>query len=316
MKVKSSLAPRDVERALKNGADDIGYDVWEQGAGRLGVNDAYVASTDGILVDPHWFVGMVRSGSYTKTFTVVNNDDNEKTVSVTRSTGDAGNWITLPTTVTVPAGGTANFDAVMTVPGGAIGAYKGSIRVNDGIEEIIIPVSVNVIWDNTKTGPITGSVDEDNGGYFPCGDWVYYTLDVPHTTYLNISLSWTDANNDLDLWLFNSSKDLIGLSATLEMPESISINSPEAGNWTVAINAYTLETAQETYTLEITTPTTPTPRGDVNHDGVVTSADAVIVLEMAVSGKYNDDADMNRDYKVTSLDALIVLQVVAGAITV
>ena len=290
-----------------------GYDVREQGAGRLDVNDAYDALTNGILVDPQWFVGAVRSGSYTKTFTVMNNDVSGKIVNITGSTGDAGNWITLPAPVTVPAGGTANFDAILNIPGDAVGAYKGSIRVNDGIEDILIPVSVNVIWGTTKTGLLTGSVDEDNGGYFPGGDWVYYTLEVPHTTDLNISLSWTDANNDLDLCLFNSSGDFIGLSATLEMPESIPINSPEAGNWTVAINAYTLETAQETYTLEITTPTL---RGDVNHDGVVTPADAVIVLETAVRGVYNADADVNRDGKVTSLDALMVLQVAAGAITV
>ena len=316
LEADSSLTPGDVERALKNGADDLGYDVWEQGAGRLDVNDAYVASTDGILVDPQWFVGAVRSGSYTKTFTVVNNDVSGKTVSITGSTGDAGEWITLPASVTVPAGGTANFDAIMNVPGDAVGAYKGSIRVNDGIEGILIPVSVNVIWDTTKTGPMTGTVDEDSGGYFPDGDWVYYTLEVPHTTDLNLSLSWTDANNDLDLCLFNSSGDFIEASATLEMPESVHIHSPEAGNWTVAINAYTLKTAQETYTLEITIQTPTTLRGDVNHDGVVTPADAVIVLEMAVRGEYNADADVNRDDKVTSLDALMVLQVAVGAITV
>ena len=281
-----------------------GYDVWEQGAGRLDVNDSYVALTDGILVDPQWFVGIVRSGSYTKMLTVVNNNASGKTVSITGSTGDAGDWITLPTSVTVPAGGTANFDAIMNVPGDAVGTYKGSIRVNDGIEDIIIPVSVNVIWDTTKTGPITGSVDEE-------GDWVYYTLDVPHTTDLNISLDWTNSNNDLDLCLFSPNGTLTNVS-WYDKPEMITVDNPSAGYWTVAINAWTLETAQETYTLEITTPTL---RGDVNHDGVVTSADAVIVLEMAVRGEYSADADVNRDYKVTSLDALMILQVVAGVIT-
>ncbi|MEA3323749.1 MAG: S8 family serine peptidase [Euryarchaeota archaeon] len=300
-----------------NDTDSIGcgYDVWEQGAGRLDVNDAHDALINGILVDPQWFVGIVRSGSYTKTFTVVNNDTNKKTVNITGSTDDAGNWITLPTTVTVPAKGTADFDAIMNVPGDAVGTYKGSIRVNDGIEDIIIPVSVNAIWDTTKTGPITGNVDEANGGYcywdyFPRGDWVYYTLEVPHTANLNLSLNWTNTSNNLVLWLFNSSGDYVGLSAE----KSISVNSPEAGNWTVAINAWILETAQETYTLEITT-TLPL-RGDVNHDGVVTPADAVIVLEMAVRGEYNADADVDCDNMVTSLDALMVLQVAAGAITV
>ena len=312
--ISESVASISYSLIAYNDTDDTGYgyDVWEQGAGRLDVNDAYVALTDGILVDPQWFVGIVRSGSYTKTFTVVNNGVNEKTVSTTMSTGDAGDWITLPTSVTVPAGGTANFDAIMNVPDDAVGTYNGSIRVNDGIEDIIIPVSVNVVWDNTKTGPITGSVDEDNGGYFPDGDWVYYTLDVPHTTDLNISLDWTDANNDLDLCLFSPNGTRTNV-AWYDKPEMIAVNDPSAGYWTVAINAWTLETAQKTYILEITTPTL---RGDVNHDGGVTSADAVIVLEMAVRGEYNADADVNRDYKVTSLDALMVLQVVAGAITV
>jgi len=147
----------------ENDTDGVGYDPWEQGAGRLDVKDAYDALTEGILVDSQWFVGRVRSGSYTKTFTVMNNNVSEKTVSINRSTGDAGDWITLPAnlTLTVPAGGTVSFDAVMGVPIDAIGAYKGSIRVNDGIEDVMIPVSVNVIWDGTKTGTITGTVDED-----------------------------------------------------------------------------------------------------------------------------------------------------------
>lgn len=50
------------------------------------------------------------------------------------------------------------------------------------------------------------------------------------------------------------------------------------------------------------------PRGDVNHDGMVTPADAVIALNLAASGGYNRDADVNNDSKVTSLDALMILQ--------
>ncbi|MCK5108630.1 MAG: hypothetical protein KAR25_02980, partial [Methanosarcinales archaeon] len=49
-------------------------------------------------------------------------------------------------------------------------------------------------------------------------------------------------------------------------------------------------------------------RGDLNGDGWVTSADALIALGMAASAGYSDDADMNRDGSVTSLDALMILQ--------
>ena len=51
------------------------------------------------------------------------------------------------------------------------------------------------------------------------------------------------------------------------------------------------------------------PRGDVNCDGAVTPADAVIALNLATSGEYNREADVNKDCKVTSLDALMILQV-------
>ena len=50
------------------------------------------------------------------------------------------------------------------------------------------------------------------------------------------------------------------------------------------------------------------PRGDVNHDGAITSTDTAIVLGMAVRGKYDADADVSGDGRVTSLDALIILQ--------
>nr|QNO44392.1 hypothetical protein DGMLNGLO_00004 [Methanosarcinales archaeon ANME-2c ERB4] len=49
------------------------------------------------------------------------------------------------------------------------------------------------------------------------------------------------------------------------------------------------------------------PRGDLNHDGVVTSADAAIVLEMAARGEWSQGADVDGDDVVTSLDALMVI---------
>ena len=50
--------------------------------------------------------------------------------------------------------------------------------------------------------------------------------------------------------------------------------------------------------------------GDVNGDGHLTTADAAIVLKMAVSGEYSEVADVSGDRAVTSLDALMILQAV------
>jgi hypothetical protein len=51
--------------------------------------------------------------------------------------------------------------------------------------------------------------------------------------------------------------------------------------------------------------------GDLNGDGDVTTADAAIALQLAVSGGWDQDADMNSDWQVTSLDALMILQIAA-----
>ncbi len=57
--------------------------------------------------------------------------------------------------------------------------------------------------------------------------------------------------------------------------------------------------------------------GDANHDGSVTTADAVIALQMAVRAvPPNGEADVNHDGAVTSLDSMMIMQAVAGAITI
>ncbi|HIE32386.1 MAG TPA: cobaltochelatase subunit CobN [Methanosarcinales archaeon] len=58
-----------------------------------------------------------------------------------------------------------------------------------------------------------------------------------------------------------------------------------------------------------------TERGDLNHDGAITPADAIIALQMAVRGEWQEAADMNRDGNVTSLDATMILQTTTKAPT-
>ena len=55
-------------------------------------------------------------------------------------------------------------------------------------------------------------------------------------------------------------------------------------------------------------------RGDLNHDGNVTSADVLITLLIAVSGEYVPEADIDGDGCVNALDACMIMQAVAGRI--
>ncbi|HIE32090.1 MAG TPA: hypothetical protein EYP67_06900, partial [Methanosarcinales archaeon] len=59
----------------------------------------------------------------------------------------------------------------------------------------------------------------------------------------------------------------------------------------------------------------PTLTGDLNRDGRVTTADAVIALDIAAGSRECDPAaDVDGDGEVTSLDALLILQAAAGNI--
>ena len=55
-------------------------------------------------------------------------------------------------------------------------------------------------------------------------------------------------------------------------------------------------------------------KGDLNDDGNVTAADAVIALELAASGRWGPAADVNYDKQITALDALMILQAAGGTI--
>jgi len=57
-----------------------------------------------------------------------------------------------------------------------------------------------------------------------------------------------------------------------------------------------------------------TPKGDLNHDGVLTSADVAIALQIAVSGKYVPEADIDKNGYVNVLDARMIMQAAAGRI--
>ena len=49
-------------------------------------------------------------------------------------------------------------------------------------------------------------------------------------------------------------------------------------------------------------------KGDLNNDGMITTTDACIALQIAASGGWDQSADINEDWIVTSLDVLMILQ--------
>ena len=115
-----------------------------------------------------------------------------------------------PTSLNVPAGGTATFNATFTIPATqAPGLYEGAITVSDGTHKTIIPVTVNVAVPKDKLlfnlgGTPAAGTPYDNGrmrggwtwyGVYEEGDWRFYYYDADtgfDQQYLYVRNQWGD----------------------------------------------------------------------------------------------------------------------------
>ena len=85
------------------------------------------------------------------------------------------------------------------------------------------------------------------------------------------------------------------------------IASPVALTTDVSRDGATTITPDAGYEYGDARGTTPA-KGDLNRDGVITQADALIALQMAARGECSIDADVSGDSMVTALDALMILR--------
>ena len=128
----------------------------------------------------------------------------------------------------------------------------------------------------------------------------------------NLSVSITNPANDKE-WTAETRGDY----SQIVLASGIDLNATEVLRFNATDGVYSrvtdhTVTAYEVgdgglFTLNITLGPIP---GDVNDDGCLTTADAAIVLKMAVCGEYLEVADVSGDHAVTSLDALMILQAV------
>ena len=125
-------------------------------------------------------------------------------------------------------------------------------------------------------------------------------------TNLNIGEEWTaetsETSNYYQLALLNCADIIVGeiLQFDATSSDGSQSNTTEHTVTQAEVNAGGFE-----YNVTLEPLRHP---GDVNGDGKTNSADATIVLRMAVCGEYNTIADVNHDGSITSLDALMILQ--------
>lgn len=156
-------------------------------------------------------------------------------------------WLTLSaSSVSLPANGSATFNATMSVPATARpGLYEGAIEVRHGPHKHVIPVVVHVAANGptfefgaaSPTEPI-GNQPYDNGHLFggfdwawryESGDWKLYYFDIPDGTAapgqaMIVDTQWVTTPTDVDTWIFGRSTDFYSnLDPTFFGPQSVEL---------------------------------------------------------------------------------------------
>jgi len=223
----------------------------------------------------------------------INNSIGEIIYVETRSGATAG--VTDPgvlATITFQAvgGGGVSSLNLGDMDGELLYGLSGSIQttVNNGSVEISIPLT---------PFRIHGCAFYENGT--PCNN------PRVNITNLNRSKEWAAVTNESSNYyqiILSSGSDIIAgemLQFNTASPDGRQSNVAEHIVTQTEVDAGGIE---YDIMLEFLLP------GDVNGDGEITSADAVITLQMAVCGEYDCMADVSHDNSVTSLDALMIMQ--------
>ncbi len=161
-------------------------------------------------------------------------------------------WLTTDASVTVPAGGSATFNATLAVPALAnIGLYNAFLRLTDATTEVSIPVVANVAAFSTDFlfgGLPKSTAPYDNGevyGHFDwgwrneSGDWRFFFVDVPDSTPAGtnflIDTKWTGDKSDIDTIVMGPQEDCFSNGVGCEFPFSTFPGDPDVyGPYTLA----------------------------------------------------------------------------------
>ena len=261
----ASLAPAEIRARLMNSAYNLSANhTFEKGAGLL--NITAVMSYDSYLWaenDDRWEVTIFPGNNHTGTlklqnanatasrqfssFTIIDDlTDIEGDNSISKS------YFTLPATTTVPASSEEEVPISLYVPvGSSPSTYGTTLKATTDLGyELRLPIAVTVpLFDD---GVIYGTTDDKELGT-DVGDMIAYKIVSHNADSVTLNLSWDDAGDDLDLFLFapsgeslDSSESGVGVSEFISWPDA------NLSEYWVAVYTYDLNGVVCNYNLTVT----------------------------------------------------------------
>ncbi|MDZ4277503.1 MAG: pre-peptidase C-terminal domain-containing protein [Dehalococcoidia bacterium] len=225
----------------------------------------------------------------------------------------------------------------------AAGTYRvrvdffGNIPIHGNLYRLrIVTCQEDSLENNDTTGAASGVTlpfSQDGLGSCP-GDDDWFSFPLTEGKEVQIDALFVDADGDVDVYLRDPTNALVGSSTSQTDNEKITHTATMGGTYTVGVqlfggvppegNTYILQISatqpEPTNTpLPTSTATPEKPPGDVNDDGLISSVDAALILQLGaglVGSLPNEPSgDVNGDGDVTSVDAALILQCVAGLIS-
>lgn len=188
-------------------------------------------------------------------------------VRITYYKRQSWSWLSAtPTSLAVPAGSNANFNATLAIPPSQKpGVYEGIIRATAGSDRTVIPVIVNVASNSATFGfgsstladAPTGRPYENGhllGGFtwdwrYENGDWRLLYYDVPTGQIYSgrsviIDTTWRNVPTDIDTWVYGPSPDSYSSSdPALFGPSGTELLSGSTDTWDPFSTLFKFQTA-------------------------------------------------------------------------